>query len=138
LPPWGKDLPTLDPADLRHLRDPLGGTGGKRLRSCAVISRIFSESSLTWRRISSSFTRRFSAARSAYVDIVQRWRVQDGRIVSNVATCAALYDVVTDKMVHGHQGAFESLAGAVKATAGSPSLKTFPVEARDGAIWLLG
>ena len=58
--------------ELRHLRDPLDGRGGKRLRSCAVIFRIFSEPSLTWRCISSSFTRRFSAARSACVSILQR------------------------------------------------------------------
>jgi len=51
---------------------------------------------------------------------------------------AALYDVVTGKMVRGPQGAFKPIAGAVKATAGARSLKTFPVEIRDGAIWLLG
>jgi nitrite reductase/ring-hydroxylating ferredoxin subunit len=51
---------------------------------------------------------------------------------------AALYDVVTGKMVQGPQGAFKPLAGAVKATAGARSLKTFPVEVRDGAIWLVG
>jgi 3-phenylpropionate/trans-cinnamate dioxygenase ferredoxin component len=51
---------------------------------------------------------------------------------------AALYDVVTGKMVRGPQGAFKPLAGAVKATAGAHSLKTFPVEVRDGAIWLIG
>src|ERR1019366_6005477 len=51
---------------------------------------------------------------------------------------AALYDVVTGKMVRGPQGAFKPLAGAVKATAGARSLKTFPVEVRDGTIWLLG
>ena len=51
---------------------------------------------------------------------------------------AALYDVVTGKMVRGPQGAFKPLAGAVKATAGARSLKTFPVELRDGAIWLVG
>ena len=50
---------------------------------------------------------------------------------------AALYDVGTGKMVRGPQGAFKPLAGAVKATAGARSLKTFPVEIRDGAIWLL-
>jgi len=49
---------------------------------------------------------------------------------------AALYDVETGKMVRGPQGAFKPLAGAVKATAGARSLKTFPVELRDGAIWL--
>src|SRR3984893_2910254 len=50
---------------------------------------------------------------------------------------AALYDVGTGKMVRGPQGAFKPLAGAVKATAGARSLKTFPVEIRDGAIWLV-
>jgi 3-phenylpropionate/trans-cinnamate dioxygenase ferredoxin subunit len=51
---------------------------------------------------------------------------------------AALYDVVTGNMVRGPQGAFKPLAGAVKATAGARPLKTFPVEVRDGAIWLAG
>jgi nitrite reductase/ring-hydroxylating ferredoxin subunit len=47
---------------------------------------------------------------------------------------AALYDVGTGAMVRGPQGAFKPLAGAVKATRGARSLKTFPVEVRDGAI----
>jgi 3-phenylpropionate/trans-cinnamate dioxygenase ferredoxin subunit len=51
---------------------------------------------------------------------------------------AALYDVGTGKMVRGPQGAFKPLAGAVKATVGARSLKTFAVELRDGAIWLVG
>jgi 3-phenylpropionate/trans-cinnamate dioxygenase ferredoxin component len=51
---------------------------------------------------------------------------------------AALYDVSTGRMVRGPQGAFKPLAGAVKATAGARPLKTFPVETRDGAIWLVG
>jgi nitrite reductase/ring-hydroxylating ferredoxin subunit len=51
---------------------------------------------------------------------------------------AALYDVATGKMVRGPQGAFKPLAGAVKATAGARALKTYPVELRDGAIWLVG
>ena len=50
----------------------------------------------------------------------------------------ALYDVSTGKMVRGPQGAFRPLAGAVKATAGARPLKRYPVELRDGAIWLLG
>ena len=64
-----RSLIRLDPGkeELRHLRGPLEDRGGKRLRSCAVILRILSEPSLTWRRISSSFARRFSAARSACV-----------------------------------------------------------------------
>jgi 3-phenylpropionate/trans-cinnamate dioxygenase ferredoxin subunit len=51
---------------------------------------------------------------------------------------AALYDVVTGKMVRGPQGAFKPLAGADTAPPGARSLKTFPVEVRDGAIWLVG
>jgi 3-phenylpropionate/trans-cinnamate dioxygenase ferredoxin component len=50
----------------------------------------------------------------------------------------ALYDVDSGKMLRGPQGAFKPLAGAVKATSGARPLKTFPVELRDGAIWLLG
>jgi nitrite reductase/ring-hydroxylating ferredoxin subunit len=51
---------------------------------------------------------------------------------------AARYDVATGKMVRGPQGAFKPLAGTVKATTGARPLKTFPVELRDGAIWLTG
>ena len=50
----------------------------------------------------------------------------------------ARYDVGTGKMVRGPQGAFRPLAGAVKATTGAIPLKRFPVEVRDGAIWLVG
>jgi 3-phenylpropionate/trans-cinnamate dioxygenase ferredoxin component len=49
---------------------------------------------------------------------------------------AARYDVETGKMVRGPQGAFKPLAGAVKATTGARALSTFPVEIRDGVIWL--
>lgn len=51
---------------------------------------------------------------------------------------AARYDVSTGKMVRGPQGAFKPIAGAVKATAGSRALKTYPVEVRDASIWLVG
>jgi 3-phenylpropionate/trans-cinnamate dioxygenase ferredoxin component len=50
----------------------------------------------------------------------------------------ARYDVGTGAMVRGPQGAFKPLAGAVKATTGARSLKTFSVEVREGAIWLVG
>ena len=50
---------------------------------------------------------------------------------------AALDDVSSGKMVRGPQGAFKPLAGAIKVTAGARALKTFPVQLRDGAIWLL-
>ena len=50
---------------------------------------------------------------------------------------AARYDVGTGKMVRGPQGAFKPLAGVVKATTGAIPLKTFPVEVREGAIWLV-
>ena len=64
-----------------------------------------------------------------------------GQVVDNAyLQCpwhAARYDVVTGRMVRGPQGAFKPLAGAIKATAGARALKTFPVEVRDGAIWML-
>jgi hypothetical protein len=41
-------------------------------------------------------------------------------------------------MVRGPQGAYKPLAGFVKATTGRLPLKRFPVEMRDGAIWLVG
>jgi hypothetical protein len=41
-------------------------------------------------------------------------------------------------MVRGSQGAFRPLADAVKTTTDARSLKTFPIKARDGAIWLVG
>jgi 3-phenylpropionate/trans-cinnamate dioxygenase ferredoxin subunit len=50
----------------------------------------------------------------------------------------ALYDVRTGEMTRGPQGAFKPLAGAVKATTGARSLSVFPVEVRDGEIWLVG
>jgi nitrite reductase/ring-hydroxylating ferredoxin subunit len=49
----------------------------------------------------------------------------------------ARYDVHTGAMVRGPQGAFKPIAGVIKGTAGSIALKTYPVEVRDGAIWLL-
>ncbi len=51
---------------------------------------------------------------------------------------ASRYDVGSGKMVRGPQGAYKPLAGVVKATTGAIPLKTFPVELRDGAIWLVG
>ena len=50
----------------------------------------------------------------------------------------ARYDVESGKMVRGPQGAFKPLARVIQMTAGAISLKTFPVELRDGAIWLVG
>ncbi len=50
---------------------------------------------------------------------------------------AARYDVHSGAMVRGPQGAFKPISGAVKATAGARALKTFSVEVRDGAIWLV-
>jgi 3-phenylpropionate/trans-cinnamate dioxygenase ferredoxin subunit len=50
----------------------------------------------------------------------------------------ARYDVATGKMVRGPQGAYKPLAGVIRATAGAIALKRFPVELRDGAIWLVG
>lgn len=50
----------------------------------------------------------------------------------------ALYDVRSGKMTRGPQGAFKPVAGVVKGTMGAKALKTYPVEIRDGAIWLVG
>lgn len=50
----------------------------------------------------------------------------------------ARYDVSTGAMVRGPQGAFKPIANAVKGTMGKNNLKTFPVEIRDEAIWLVG
>ena len=50
----------------------------------------------------------------------------------------ARFDVKSGKMTRGPQGAFKPLAGAVRATTGARSLKTYPVEVREGAIWLTG
>ena len=51
---------------------------------------------------------------------------------------AARYDVRSGQMVRGPQGAFKTLAGVVKGTLGARPLKTYPVELRDGAVWLVG
>jgi nitrite reductase/ring-hydroxylating ferredoxin subunit len=48
----------------------------------------------------------------------------------------ARYNVHTGAMTRGPQGAFKPLAGVVKGTTGAVALKTYPVELRDGAIWL--
>ena len=50
----------------------------------------------------------------------------------------ARYDVATGKMVRGPQGAFRPISGVIKATTGARPLQTYPVEVRDGAIWLAG
>lgn len=50
----------------------------------------------------------------------------------------AQFDVRSGRMVRGPQGAFRPIAGAVKSTLGARALKTYPVEVRDGAIWLVG
>lgn len=50
---------------------------------------------------------------------------------------AALYDVLTGEMVRGPQGA-KPVAGPAEPTTGVQPLDTYPVELRDGAIWLIG
>jgi 3-phenylpropionate/trans-cinnamate dioxygenase ferredoxin subunit len=66
----------------------------------------------------------------------------DGRVTAEgCLECpwhASRYNVVTGKMVRGPQGRYKPLAGVIKATTGAIPLKTYPVELRDGAIWLLG
>jgi 3-phenylpropionate/trans-cinnamate dioxygenase ferredoxin subunit len=48
----------------------------------------------------------------------------------------ARYDVRSGRMTRGPQGVFRPVAGVVKGTTGSVALKTYPVELRDGDIWL--
>jgi 3-phenylpropionate/trans-cinnamate dioxygenase ferredoxin subunit len=48
----------------------------------------------------------------------------------------ARYDVHSGRMTRGPQGAFKPLAGAIRQTSGRLALATYPVELRDGAIWL--
>ena len=69
-------------------------------------------------------------------DLLQTKVAEDGTL--ECPWHAALYDVGTGAMVRGPQGAFKPLAGVVKATTGAHALGTFPVEVRDGAIWLVG
>lgn len=62
-----------------------------------------------------------------------------GRVDDGCIECPwhkARYDVRTGKMTRGPQGAFRPLAGAVKATTGARALTVYPVQLRDGAIWL--
>lgn len=60
--------------------------------------------------------------------------VEDGQL--RCPSHHALYDVKTGKMTRGPQGGFKVIAGPVKATLGARALKVYPVEVRDGAIWL--
>jgi len=49
----------------------------------------------------------------------------------------AQYDIHSGKMTLGPQGAFKPFGGVVKSTTGSRALATYPVELRDGAIYLV-
>ncbi|MBJ7458761.1 MAG: Rieske 2Fe-2S domain-containing protein [Thermoleophilaceae bacterium] len=60
--------------------------------------------------------------------------LEDGQL--RCPSHSALYDVKTGKMTRGPQGGFKVIAGPVKATLGARALKVYPVEIRDGAIWL--
>ena len=50
----------------------------------------------------------------------------------------ARYNVRSGRMTRGPQGAFRPIAGVVKNTTGARALATYPVQLRDGAIWLTG
>jgi nitrite reductase/ring-hydroxylating ferredoxin subunit len=60
--------------------------------------------------------------------------VEDGQL--RCPSHHAKYDVKTGKMTLGPQGRFKLVAGPVKATLGARALDVYPVEVRDGAIWL--
>ena len=64
----------------------------------------------------------------------------EGRVVDDCLECPwhhARYDVRSGRMVAGPGGVFRPLGRVVKDTAGRRSLTTYPVEVRDGAIWLV-
>ncbi|HLI33084.1 MAG TPA: Rieske 2Fe-2S domain-containing protein [Solirubrobacteraceae bacterium] len=67
-------------------------------------------------------------------------KLDDGRIAEDgCLECpwhAARFDTRTGKMTRGPRGIFKPWGGLVKRTTGSRPLKTFPVELREGAIWL--
>jgi nitrite reductase/ring-hydroxylating ferredoxin subunit len=48
----------------------------------------------------------------------------------------ARYDVRSGQMTRGPQGAFKPVSGVIRQTTGRVALATFPVELRDGEIWL--
>jgi nitrite reductase/ring-hydroxylating ferredoxin subunit len=60
--------------------------------------------------------------------------VEDGQL--RCPKHSALYDLKSGKMTRGPQGRFKLVAGPVKATVGARALDVYPVEVRDGAIWL--
>jgi nitrite reductase/ring-hydroxylating ferredoxin subunit len=67
-------------------------------------------------------------------------RLGDGRVAEDgCLECpwhGARYDVRSGRMTRGPQGVFRPVSGVVKGTTGARALKTYPVELRDGAIWL--
>jgi len=48
----------------------------------------------------------------------------------------ARYDVHTGLMTRGPQGMFKPVSGVIRQTTGRAALTTYPVELRDGEIWL--
>ena len=63
----------------------------------------------------------------------------EGRVVDGQLECPlhhARYDVHTGKMVAGPGGVFSPVGRLVKDTTGRRALATYPVEIRNGAIWL--
>jgi 3-phenylpropionate/trans-cinnamate dioxygenase ferredoxin component len=63
----------------------------------------------------------------------------EGRVVDGLLECpwhGARYDVHTGRMAAGPGGVFRPLGRLVKDTTGRLPLATYPVEVRDGAIWL--
>ncbi len=61
---------------------------------------------------------------------------KDGELVC--AWHGARMDVVSGAMTLGPQGAFKPIASPVRMTLGARKLKRYPVELRDGAIYLTG
>jgi 3-phenylpropionate/trans-cinnamate dioxygenase ferredoxin subunit len=64
----------------------------------------------------------------------------EGRVVDGLLECPwhrARYEVGSGRMVAGPGGAFRPVGRLVKDTTGRRPLTTYPVELREGAIWLI-
>jgi nitrite reductase/ring-hydroxylating ferredoxin subunit len=61
---------------------------------------------------------------------------KDGELVCSWH--GARFDVTTGAMTKGPQGAFKPISKPVQMTLGARKLKRYPVELRDGAIYLVG
>jgi hypothetical protein len=67
-----------------------------------------------------------------------RWLIHPGTLPRVQTGVGRAHRGQVDERMPRSQSAPTRAGDAVKATTGARSLKTFPVELRDGAIWLTG